>query len=468
MTHSKRAFIAGILLTFSAMVSHASVGTTVGNFLKDDRGGRIGAYGGAGTAFYGDLAAASANPAGLAGLHRYEMVLEKDDLILDISENYAAIGGPWRDRYGWSLAFTGINYGQTLKTSLSDPSGVTGQTFSGDDFSVTAGLGKRFGWRGNLSIGAAVKWYRLEIDSFNSSGAALDLGLQWRPRGRRKFLPFQIGLSVLNIGPDAQFRNVKEPIPTTLRLGAAYFNEIMSAPYEISLDVVGGEGEDAHVRVGGGILLFDILSLRLGYDGGQEIQQGITGGLGMSWKDLSVDYAYIPYGSFGSRSKLSLKYNFGKEKSGREPDFMLTDNIRFSKTKDPAPVIVPPIQDDRPILVVVAPKETPVTPDYSVKPIVGVAYIVPAVQENKEVWSEAFMRIISIEGLRFGTKGDADLLIDMSNVYQEDTGKWSGIVFLKSSKPELPKAFVLDPSAQDATIAAVRISDWLSEQLVGN
>jgi hypothetical protein len=345
-----------------AGASSAKEATSVAEFLREDRGARIPAYGGAGSAWGGDLFALGSNPASLAHIDRYQAAFEHDALIFDISGNYAALGGPFRERLAWGVSYSGIDYGSTLRTTSSDPFGASNASFTGNDLAVGIHGGYKLGRHGQYGLGASYKYYEMRIDNYAATGSAWDFGFLWNilytdatPSG------FRFGASILNLGTDPQFRVTRESLPTTWRMGGSYIGNLIGQDVEGAIDMVGGKGVETHLRAGVGWKPLSWLTLRAGGDAERDFLGGFTAGFGVKWNDLHVDYAWIPFGDFGDRNRISLSYDWGTPRSAIEPPgipsgvppkeratpyrppVMEPKDPRARQQPAPAPATVPPL-----------------------------------------------------------------------------------------------------------------------------
>lgn len=304
--------LAAAIALSTAYSASAKELTSVGAFLKDDRGAHLAAMGGIGAAVNRDLYSVMANPASLAGLDRYQAAFEHDAMIFDIAGNFAAIGFPIGERSALGISYNGIDYGSTLRTTVSDPFGSSNASFSGADQAISLHGGYRIRESG-FYFGAAYRYYQLEIDRYNASGHAFDLGAQW-DLFQYESSGLRLGASVLNFGAATSFRSAKEELPTAWRLGAHYHTRISNFNVEGDADLAGARGEAPHLRLGGAFWPNRWIALRGGYNGSRDLASGMSGGLGFLWNDVNVDYAYIPYGDFGARHRISLGYSWGTDR----------------------------------------------------------------------------------------------------------------------------------------------------------
>jgi len=279
------------------------------------------------------------NPALLNGEMHNQATFNQVNYLADISFGYAG--------YGYELdsvtTFLGgvqyLNYGEFIRA---DEFGVQNGTFSGGDFSLVAGIGRK--WKYGLSYGANFKFIYSQLANYSSLGVALDLGLthNWEEAqmvsslvirnlgtqitsysGNREGLPLDIQLGFskrlanaplrlnvtahsLNI-PDISFINPNQSVIINLETGQP---EVDSVSF--------GDKVFRHLVFGGEILLSKNFHVRMGYN--HQMRQELTlerikGGVGYSWGfglriwRFHVDYARASYHLAGASNHFSITSN---------------------------------------------------------------------------------------------------------------------------------------------------------------
>jgi len=66
-----------------------------------------------------------------------------------------------------------------------------------------------------------------------------------------------------------------------------------------------------YIALGSEYWLYDWFAIRLGYRTKSDIGDGLHYGLGFAYRDLGIDYAFVPYGDLGSSHRVSLYFIFG-------------------------------------------------------------------------------------------------------------------------------------------------------------
>ncbi len=120
-----------------------------------------------------------------------------------------------------------------------------------------------------------------------------------------------VSFVVANIGSINQLRNESTKLPTYVRFGGSWKTSKGSLTYLLGADgfkVM--DGGKFHLHAGGELGYKNFLFARVGYQSEYE-NKSFTTGLGLKYKSLNFDYAFVPYKSeFGSSSTFSLGFNF--------------------------------------------------------------------------------------------------------------------------------------------------------------
>ncbi|HQV32915.1 MAG TPA: PorV/PorQ family protein, partial [Calditrichia bacterium] len=240
---------------------------------------------------------------------------------------------------GFSIQY--LNYGENVQT---DNEGNILGTFTSNEIAVTGSYGMRL--MDNLGLGANLKFIYsrlspVEVDAQKGEGVgstfALDLGVLYLPGWSSRL---NLGANLSNLGPKITYidRDQADPIPTNLRLGAAYklvdseFNRL-TAVYDINRLLVpqdaekrqdsfltylySGWGGDNFVdrfthSVGLEYWYTDLIALRSGYffesdkAGGRQFW---TFGGGLNVSVIGIDFSYILGGSEDSPLNDTIRFS---------------------------------------------------------------------------------------------------------------------------------------------------------------
>jgi Uncharacterised protein family (UPF0164) len=247
-------------------------GGTSSTFLKIPVSGRSLALGNSFTAMNNDVTAIDYNPAGLTGLKRADINLTYINYFEGASLQSAALAYPVAlGNTGPSTASRILDLGFEYrvfraKDTARNEIGTEQGEFDVRDQLIQVSLGYALSER--MAIGASGKVINSKLDDASSSNYAADVGLLC------KVTPLlSLGFSLLNMGPDSTFETVKDPLPTTGRVGAALKLKsltiladassgrdkitVPSAGLELNMNPYlafrGGVVADTHVEVTGGL-----------------------------------------------------------------------------------------------------------------------------------------------------------------------------------------------------------------------
>ena len=298
------------------MAATASLGdsdsTSTAQFLRIGVGTRAIAMGGAYTAVGEDITSLYWNPAGIAMQEGRETEVLYNAFFQDVFQAYVAYSQPVLRRgssFGVSLNYVGI--GDDI-----DERDETGKKIGTLDFSNYA-LGLSYGHKFNgwIRAGATLKYVRQELDKYGGDAVALDLGTQLHPYP--KWDNLALALTIQNLGSNMKVETEDEPLPLTLRFGAAYRFKLLGNWFTLAADLEKPRDTDVKFRSGAEYWFGDILALRLGMHTGDEAE-GPSLGLAyraksigpVKWLDLEIGYAYQPFDILGDAHRISLHFRF--------------------------------------------------------------------------------------------------------------------------------------------------------------
>lgn len=270
------------------------------DFLLWDSNARAAALGGAYTALSWDANALVYNPAGLGKIRAQEATLMHSQFE-GLTHDYLGLAA-WR---GWGLSLSYLNFGGIPRTTLTRPDG-TGTTVGLSDLALGAGYGRS--WRESASFGAGVKYVRERIDNRSADAYAFDAGWLYEAPA----LPgLSLGASLLNLSPDFKFQSVRGTLPLSLRGGAAYAFPAWGLSHTLALDLVKTRSDKPRVGFGMETVTAQNFAFRAGFTTRHDAAIGVTGGIGWLWRNLSMDYAVVPFGDLGIAHRASLTVRWG-------------------------------------------------------------------------------------------------------------------------------------------------------------
>ncbi len=295
---------------------------------------------GAMTAVDGNSSAMFYNPAGMARLATFtDLTAGRTMWIADINYSYASLAiAPMEGQWGViGVSVQSVDYGDFIGTIGSpDPANTKQYTETGT-FSPTAvqvGLGYANALSERFSIGGAVKYVRQNLGggylavtktndvpsdyrSYQLSVLAFDFGVLYNTG----FKNLKFGMSIRNFSKEISYIEENFQLPLTFRIGLSmnmlgiFDVDPKDQRFMLSFDAEHSRDFPEQIRIGGEYYFMDLVALRGGYITGAD-EEGISLGVGAS-KDynmdgglIGADYAYTPFGVFGTVHRFSLHLTF--------------------------------------------------------------------------------------------------------------------------------------------------------------
>ncbi|HUV37323.1 MAG TPA: PorV/PorQ family protein [Patescibacteria group bacterium] len=285
-----RRVLAVVLVIVAALCVDAEAGepgTSGFLFLRLGNGARASGMGEAFTAVSGDATSIYWNPAGMVDITGVELNVTHSEWLMDIRfEQVSVVNEMLGGAVG--LSFTGLYYGEMDRYGTS-PSLTPDGTFAPYDLAVSAGYAMDV--LPNIAVGGAVKVIYEKIDFESATSWAVDLGLTHRSM----IEGLTLAASVLNFGPEAKFVEEKFYPPFQLRGGAAYTysDQRLRGSLVLAGEAVFPNDSDAKFHIGAEYTYRRCIAVRSGYKANYNVQ-GATLGVGVFYKSLRFDYAYMP------------------------------------------------------------------------------------------------------------------------------------------------------------------------------
>ena len=117
------------------------------------------------------------------------------------------------------------------------------------------------------------------------------------------------GLAVQNLGPAIRYNNVAYPLPVGVRAGAAW----QWRDLKVASDFVLGKDRPPEFHIGAEYLFYKIAALRAGFRTGPQdlgtlgALSGFSTGLGLFYRSLAFEYAFVPNGALGEVHRFGLR-----------------------------------------------------------------------------------------------------------------------------------------------------------------
>jgi len=302
-------FSASFCLIFSCSLAFArGAGTTAAAFLKINPGARAAGMADAFCAISDDVNAINFNPAGLVQVKQRQISLSHNEWIEGVRNESLGYCHPLGD--AWSMGFM-VHYVYVGDIVARDILGVpTGDTFGSQNYEAALSLARKVS--DNLSVGVNAKHIYESIYTESDSAFAADAGVLCAIRH------FRMGVSLQNIGSRIALYEDAFELPRNLTAGVSYS---VSRNSNISVDCSNLLEDEIDIKAGAEYRVIDMLALRGGFmfNRSENTGPGVTAGLGFFFKELSLDYGFLPFGDLGTVHRISLAMKFGKKKNA-EPD----------------------------------------------------------------------------------------------------------------------------------------------------
>ncbi len=306
-------------------------GTAAGIILKKEIGARQMGMGGAQTAIVDDVNALCYNPAGLASITHAEMSTMYLDGLADVIYGFMGYVQPLKTipdsklknkeekgRYG-TLGI-GVLALQGGEIEINYLDGTSEKKIVQADYLLTVGYGREIK---KILLGINFKTiYTTLVEKYSAYAFALDVGGIYRfPYDKLKGL--SLGVVLQNLGTEIKYEENGDPLPLTIKIGAAYKKRFNRMHYiQGAVDVLKSTDNQVRKNIGLEYVFNDRLAgrigTRLGYDLG-----GMTYGLGIYMNKVKLDYAWIYGKDWDNRHLISLSFPFSgrpikKEKKKRK------------------------------------------------------------------------------------------------------------------------------------------------------
>lgn len=306
----------------------SGAGSTSANFLKIGMGARPVGMGEVFTGVADDTNAVYWNPAGLALARGVGFTATHAQWVEGVSHEFFAAHANFKEQGALGASFTFLGTGtflEALETPNGDFGGL-GSAVSASDFAAAIAYAQRLGvWFGgpffrksSLSLKANVVGQRVVHET--GYGLSFDLGYLYEIKRRKTYF----GFTASNVG--TKIKSFTQPLQ--VRLGASHtLHKVLSKKDRLLFALESGLHNDTGFRIGVGseyTLRFGRIaaSWRAGYRTPTDLGglSGLTAGFGLlhpiGGTDVSLDYAYVPFGILGQTHRVSLSVRLG---AGPEP-----------------------------------------------------------------------------------------------------------------------------------------------------
>lgn len=325
-----------VLALVIPVVAQEKSGIATAQFLKIGIGPRMIGMGSAVVATGpADASIAFWNPAGLSRVPGVDVFFEDNEWIADtrMMSGAAAINFDQVGTFG--VTFQYLDYGDMDKTTQDDQDGSLG-TFGASDMAVGLVYARRLTDR--FAVGGRVQYIRSAIDEYSMQTWAVDVGTLYDTG----FKSLRVGMALQYFGADAAFDGEygerrrdgsgydttpfnEAILPMTFRIGVAY--DLLEGEdhfLTMGLDAIHPNDADERLHVGVEYTMFNIASLRVGYQANYDFftgdqdedsfAPGLTAGVGVNvplgrTESVRVDASYSDMGRLGYALRFGLGFS---------------------------------------------------------------------------------------------------------------------------------------------------------------
>ena len=271
--------------------------------LKIDHGARLAGMGSTFPGGSNDPNAAVFNPAAAAGFEKFTASFGHTEYWENIrlESGFMAAGLTPKLFIHAGIRFAAVD-GLELRPPFPKADPIA--EFEAHDVSFKGGFAYRINPRLDIGIGAG--WIIEKIGSYRGSSFNVDIGARYQATAK-----IELAGSALSLGSSFRLEQAgligsnDISLPTTYRFGAAYeYNERYNGAAElVYLD------DEAHLHLGAESIVNEIFSVRTGYMLNYD-SKSFTAGATFTKRNMSVDYAFIPFSNnLGTSHLFNLNFS---------------------------------------------------------------------------------------------------------------------------------------------------------------
>jgi hypothetical protein len=303
----------------AADFSSNAVGTAGSEFLNIDVDPRGIAMGGAMTAAASDAYSMYWNPAGLSQVPRTSLGFMHNEYLAGIRLQYLSLAQRADEN---SVLAGAVRYMDAGAIPNTDINGNEMGTFRPRNYVYEMGWGRNIPEMADserdVSLGIAGRIFHSDLVA-HANGFAGDIGIQMHYA--EAYIPHHFGLVVQNLGRGQKFDQVRDTLPFRAKIGSC----ILPKPFlllslegviPVSNQPYGAAGAELTVDASRDAKVF----FRAGFNlqnrfNGPDGLRGLSLGTGLKMGDLSVDYAFTPFGMLGNVHQFAFNWNLPAKRS---------------------------------------------------------------------------------------------------------------------------------------------------------
>jgi len=292
------------LILFPATALAGSPGDAGALFLRIGVGPRAAAMGEAYIGVGEDASSVYWNPGAMAAVLGTNALLSHGEYFSTMRLEQAAV----THEATWGtlgFLFTGM-FMDDMDRYEDVPSAVPLGTFGAHDVSFGVAYARYI--VPNVAVGITVKSIDERSDELSATGFAVDAGIYHVSRIRGVKLAAVVG----NLGSPLKFDEEEFALPRYAKVGASWEREVVALEGRVlvTFDAVFPNDDDMREHIGAEYSYRRMLALRAGYKAGYDTQ-GATFGFGVNWREISLDYAFLPVDNdLGDNHRFGIGFSF--------------------------------------------------------------------------------------------------------------------------------------------------------------
>ncbi len=292
------------VLAFRASCFSSDNGTSGGMFLRIDPSAQAASMSDAMTSIGENLNSIDFNPAGishLAGYNTFKFSFSHIEYLEDVKYEDMKFATYVKQVKG----FVGLNLKYLYTSDVRrDVWGESNGNFTDSNSAFGLSYARR---AGGTDFGFQLKYISEKLADESAAGAvAADAGLMYSAY----LLPFDVGVSLRNIGTSIGYGSYKDPLPFEARLGISRDFET----FLLSADAVREREGQVYGNIGASAGIMNDFKLRAGYT----TLNRYSAGFGIQTDSFSLDYAFSPFSKLsGDVHRFSFEVKFGIKGAAR-------------------------------------------------------------------------------------------------------------------------------------------------------
>ncbi|HEX5132066.1 MAG TPA: PorV/PorQ family protein [Candidatus Krumholzibacteria bacterium] len=304
MMRWQHALTAIVIMLLPGAAMAGDPGSAGALFLRVGVGARAAAMGDAYTGVAEDASSVYWNPGAMAAVLGTKVTLSHVEYFQSLRFEQAAV--THETKWGtMGFMFTGL-FMDDLERRDDAASAVALGEFGAYDVAFAAAFARYI--VPNVSIGLSIKPVYQRIDELSAAGLAFDVGIYHTSRIQGVKLAAVAG----NLGAPMKFDTEEYALPRYVKVGGSYEREVVALEGRVlvTVDLMFPNDDDGRQHIGAEYSYRRTVAVRAGYKAGYD-SQGATFGLGVNYRDVAIDYAFLPVeNDLGDSHRFGVGFSF--------------------------------------------------------------------------------------------------------------------------------------------------------------